>query len=202
MQALQISLGHDFATQIATGNEGEIIIQPGEAGITQFCQRLLVTAQGNGLPVADPGIALEYLEAGADFVDAIGQGFQLRGFVDDVFRRGDLAAIVQPGSDVQCLPFIVGWPIGAEGGVLACRRRAGKHQGQFRHALAMAAGIGAFGVDGTGQQLNEGVQQLCLPGLQALAFNTHGRRAGHRLEKRNAVRSQFVQIAVLAAVGQ
>ncbi|MNS42195.1 hypothetical protein D3C72_745690 [compost metagenome] len=199
---MQVSVGHGFAAEIAAGNEGEIVIEPGQAGIAQFRQRLLVTAQGNAPPVADPGIALEYLEAGTDFVDTIGQGFQLRGFVDDIFRGGDLAAIVQPGGDVQCLPFIFGRLIGAEGGLLARCRRLGEHQGQFRHALAMAAGVGAFGVDGAGQQLNEGVQQLFLPGLQALAFDAHGSRAGHRLEKRNAVRPQLVQIALLAAVGQ
>ncbi|MNF45355.1 hypothetical protein D3C84_264830 [compost metagenome] len=125
---MQVSVGHGFTAEIASGHEGEIIIQPGQAGIAQFCQRWLVPPQGNGLPVADPGITLEYLEAGTDFVDAIGQGFQFRGFVDNVFRGGDLAAIVQPGGNVQRFPFIFRGLIVFEGRCLAGGRRLGEHQ--------------------------------------------------------------------------
>jgi hypothetical protein len=45
----------------------------------------------------------------------------------------------------------------------------------------MATGVRALGVNRTGQQFDEGVQQLLLPDLQALAFDTHGGRTGHRL---------------------
>ncbi|MNN93020.1 hypothetical protein D3C81_2113880 [compost metagenome] len=38
--------------------------------------------------------------------------------------------------------------------------------------------------------------------MQALAFDTHGGRTGHRLQERDAVGTQFVQVALVAAVGQ
>ncbi|MNI26539.1 hypothetical protein D3C73_802410 [compost metagenome] len=93
-QALQIVFGHRFAAEIAAGDEGKIIVQLGESRVAQFGQVLLVATLGDGLPVTDPGIALEDFETGADFVDAIVQGFQLGGLVDNVFGGGHFAAVM------------------------------------------------------------------------------------------------------------
>ncbi|MNI59044.1 hypothetical protein D3C73_1141870 [compost metagenome] len=135
-------------------------------------------------------------------MDAVVQGFQFSGFVDHVFRGRHLATVMQPGGDVQRLPLIVRGLIAAKGRVLAGGRGLGEHQRQGRDSLAMATGVGALGIDRAGQQFDEGVQQLFLPGLQALAFDTHGGRTGYRLQERDAVGTQFVQVALVAAVGQ
>ena len=49
----------------------------------------------------------KHLEAHAHFVDAVVEGFQLGRLVDHVFRRRHLAAVVQPGGDVDRFPFLV-----------------------------------------------------------------------------------------------
>ena len=42
------------------------------------------------------GVAAQDFETGADLVYAVVDRLQLRGLVHDVFRRGDLDAVVQP----------------------------------------------------------------------------------------------------------
>ncbi|MNH48394.1 hypothetical protein D3C79_1122210 [compost metagenome] len=56
------------------------------------CRR--IAARGQTLPVAQLGVAPEHLEAGADFVQAVVEGFQLGGLVHHVLGAGDLAAVV------------------------------------------------------------------------------------------------------------
>ncbi|MNR33718.1 hypothetical protein D3C85_1514130 [compost metagenome] len=82
---------------------------------------------------------------------------------------------------MQGFPFIVGRLIAAEGRVFTVRGGLSEHQGQDRHTLTMPAGIRALGINRTGQQLDERVQQLFLPGLQPLAFDTHRGGTGHGL---------------------
>jgi hypothetical protein len=61
----------------------------------------LLAALGAAAPVVDLGVAPEHFEAHAHFVDAVVQGLQLGGLVHHVFRAGDLAAVVQPGGDLE-----------------------------------------------------------------------------------------------------
>ena len=51
---------------------------------------------------------------------------------------------------------------------------ARQHFGQLRHAGAVAAGIRAFGVDGAGDQFDEGFEQHLLRLDQFLVFQRNG----------------------------
>ena len=66
----------------------------------------------------------------------------------------------------------------------------------------MAGGIRAFGVDGARQQLYQGIQQLLLTCLQALAFDRHGRGAGDGLDKGDAISPQVVLVVTGTTVVQ
>src|SRR5690606_16760908 len=187
------------------GDEGKIIVEFVEQSVALGGQRAVIGTRGTGLPVVDPDVALEHLKARADFMDAVVDGFQFGGFVDYVFGRGDLAAIVHPGRNVQGFPVVgVGLKVGecrcvAGGGGL------GEHHGEFRYALAVTAGVGAFGVDGAGDDLNEGVQQLLLFVQQPLAFNAQGGGAGDGFDEGDALRLQQARVVIVGAtvpVGQ
>ena len=85
---------------------------------------------------------------------------QFGGLVHHVFGCGELAAVVQPGRYIELPPLILGrhpeigkWALL---GRMGCR---GQHPGHFGHPLAVAAGIGGFGVDGAGNQLGDGGEQ-------------------------------------------
>ncbi|MNY16098.1 hypothetical protein D3C86_1493450 [compost metagenome] len=64
----------------------------------------------------------------------------------------------------------------------------------------MAPGIWALGIDGASNDLDEGVEQLLLPSLHALAFYAGRRRAGYRLDESNAIVAKLVQVRRLAGV--
>jgi len=95
------------------------------------------------------------------------EGLELGGLVDHVFRGGDLAAVVQPGGDMQGFPVIVTElerGIGTAGGLAGgCRQGLG----QQGHPGAVTAGVGALGIDRPGDQLHEGLKQGLLGGDQA-----------------------------------
>ena len=75
---------------------------------------------------------------------------------------------------MQRFPFLLAGGVVSELRGVALGGSARQHQGELRHALAVTAGVGALGIDGAGDQLNEGVEQLLLPGQQALAFDAQG----------------------------
>ncbi|MNQ71135.1 hypothetical protein D3C85_857970 [compost metagenome] len=89
-------LVHVFSAEVALGDKGEVVVQAGEPAIALCGLFRLVGTLGQGLPVIDPGIALEHFEARAYFMDAVVQRFELGGLVDHIFRRRHFAAIVQP----------------------------------------------------------------------------------------------------------
>ena len=92
-------------------------------------------------------------------MDAVEQGLQFGRLVDHMHRRGYLAAIVQQRGYAQFVAILVGErevgqrPFAGGGG------RLRQHHGQFRHALAVAAGVGRLFVDGQVDQLDEGLEQ-------------------------------------------
>ena len=170
LQAFELVRGHELATFVAAGNEGEVVVQPGQL-FSQFSSGLrLGPAVGNRFQAGDLGVAFEDLEAHAYFVDAVVECFELGRLVDHVFRRRHLAAIVQPGRDMDRFPLLVAEleVLERPAGLGACG--ACQHLGQFRHPGAVAAGVGALGVDRAGDQLNEGFEQHLLGLDQFLAF--------------------------------
>lgn len=74
---------------------------------------------------------------------------------------------------MQGLPLVVVQGVIGEGPGIGLAGCPGQHLGQFRHPLAMAAGVGALGVDGTGQQLDQGFEQGLLAEQQALVLDGH-----------------------------
>ena len=61
-----------------------------------------------------------------------------------------------------------------------------QHLGQLGHAGAVAAGVGALGIDGAGDQLDKGSKELLLGLDQLLAFERNGDRSGKRLNEAEA----------------
>ena len=55
--------------------------------------------------------------------------------------------------------------------ILGCKHAVHECFGQHGHPLAVAAGVRALGVDGIGQQADDGVQQLLLAFDQAAGLN-------------------------------
>ena len=183
LQAFELVRGHELAAFVAAGNEGEVVVQPGQL-FSQFgAAPRLRPAVGDRFQAGNFGVALQYLEAHAYFVDAVVEGFQLGRLVNHVFRRRHLAAIMQPGGDVHRFPLLVAEleilerPAGFGAGS-ACQ-----HLGQFRHPGAVAAGVGALGVDRAGDQLDEGFEQHFLGLDQFLAFKRDSDRARQRLDE-------------------
>ena len=122
------------------GDKGELIIQRGQQFIAHQPQAAH-RRPGSGFPVADPGVTFEHFEAHAHFMQTVGQGFQFGGFVHHVLGDGDFAAVMQPGGDMQGFPFFLIGPVVTER-ASSLAAAAGEHQGDFRHALAVAAGVG------------------------------------------------------------
>ena len=100
--------GHEFTADVAFGDKGKVIVQLGQAFI-QFGAELLRIpfAIGRGLKVFDLSFAFNHFETGADFMDAVIDGFKLSRLVDHVFRRRHLAAIVKQGGDGQFVPIVL-----------------------------------------------------------------------------------------------
>jgi len=129
-------------------------------------------------------------------MNAVANGFELGRLVDHIFGRGDLATIVQPTGDMQGLPLRV---VQVEMGprrVLAAARRFGQHPGQIGYALAVPAGVRAFGVNGAGDQLNKSFEQVLLLLDQPVAFNGQRRAAGDRFHQRHHFGSVFAGVFV------
>ena len=129
----------------------------------------------DGLEAGDFGIAFQDLKTHADFVNAVVERLQLGRLVYNVFRRGDFAAIVQPGGDVHCFPFVF---VEAEVFVQAAALFAGgarQHLGEFRNAGAVPSGVGALGVNGAGDQLDHCFKKQLLCADQGFGFQRDGR---------------------------
>ncbi|MNG97360.1 hypothetical protein D3C79_564710 [compost metagenome] len=84
------------------------------------------------------------------------------------------------------LPLLVAEGEVAKGALLLGAGRLRQHAGQFGHALAVASGVGALGVDGAGDELDEGLQQLLLLLQQALILDGGGGHARQRLDEADA----------------
>ncbi|MNF50547.1 hypothetical protein D3C84_318470 [compost metagenome] len=80
------------------------------------------------------------------------------------------------------LPLLFAESEVAEGALLLGAGRLGQHAGQLGDALAVATGIGALGIDGPRDQLDEGLQQLFLLLQQALVLDGGGGHARQRLD--------------------
>ena len=183
LQSFNVLLLHELSTDIGLGNEGKRFLQFGLGALERTLQWRLIRAAGQPTPVIELGIAPEHFEAHAYFMDAVVEGFQLGRLVHHVFGAGDLAAVVQPGSDMELIA------LGITQGEVGIRAAVGlhgfvqQHLGQLRHPLAMTSRVGALGVDGIGQQLDHGIEQALLSLDQLTCFDGHGRGAGQLLDK-------------------
>jgi len=139
--------------------------------IAGFSRRNL-RAQG-----ADLGVAFENLEASRDEMDAIENGLELRRLVHDVFRRRDLAAVVQPARYLQLVAVVLRHPEVGERPMLRRGRGVGEHEGQLGHAPAMSAGVRRLVVDGCGDELDERLEEPSMLANEPF-LSEHGRGLG------------------------
>ena len=101
------------------------------------------------------GVAAQNFKAVANFMNAVGDGFKLGGFVNNIFRGGYFATIMQPGGNMQGIPVIgTHFKIFERPGIFGNGRRC-QETGNDRNPLAMSAGIRRFGVDGAGQNFDK-----------------------------------------------
>jgi len=173
-------LVHFFAADIGAAQVLAITHQLPAEGLVVALRRLGWLAIRHAAPFGDFGITPDNFPAGIDQLDAIEQRLQLGGLVDDVHRRRHLAAIVQQRGDAQFVAVLVGQfevgerPFGGGVGGL------GQHHGQFRHALAVAAGVGRLFVDGEVDQPDEGFEQHFQLLHQLPVAERHGSLRGER----------------------
>ncbi len=191
---------HEFAADVAFGDEGIVVVQPRQAFVERLFQFHLVAAGHHGFQVFDFRVALQYLEPGSDLVNAVVDGFQLGRLVDHVFRRRHLAAVVQQSGDVHFVFFLVGHGEAVEDSFVAFVRRVGQHHRQFGHALAVPPRVGGLGVDRGRDQLDEGIEQILLGLQKLLVVQGHRRLGRQRLDQGlNAVGERNHRLAVVVA---
>ncbi len=165
---------HGFAADVALRHEGEII--------NQLDPLLAVVPQGgfrsdaalDGLEALDLGVPEQHLETRAHLVDPVVDRLQLGRLVDHVFRGRDLAAVVEPRADPELPPLLLRLeveirkrPLLHPGGLFR------QHDRQLRHPLAVAAGIGTLGVDGSRHEPDQGIHQGPLRLEQVVVFQRH-----------------------------
>jgi hypothetical protein len=93
---------HELAALVAAATKAKSSSSCCHAAAQAAARRSFVLAAGDRPQAVDLGVALEHLEAHPHFVDAVMNGFQLGRLVDHVLGRRHLAAVVQPGGNVQC----------------------------------------------------------------------------------------------------
>ena len=200
-QAFDAFRSHELPAQVAFRHEGEVVDQRCLARRKRLIRVLRRHPACDGFEPLDLGIPEENFETRADFMDAVVDGFQLGGLVDHIFRRRDLATVVQPGADAEFAPFVV--RLEAEVGQNAVLHLAGflgQHHGQFRHAFAMPSGIGTFRVDGASDEPDQGVHQLPLGFDQLAVLQRHRRLRRQRFDEADDVpgeRHDFTGIRIL-----
>lgn len=129
------------------------------------------------LPVVQLSVLPQHLKAHAHLMNTVVERFQLGGLVDDVLGAADLAAVMQPGPQAEFVALGIGHGDLGKRAVFGCKHAVHERFGQLRHPLTVAAGVGALGVDGVGQQTDDGVQQLLLAFDQAAGLNGYRQRA-------------------------
>src|SRR5690606_33023961 len=148
---------HFFAANVGVGDKGKLVLQLCLLALQCQLERVGVIAVDHALPVFNDGITPQDFKTHANFVNAVVLCFQLGGLVHDRFRAGYFAAVVQPGGNAKLVKLgfaHVEFGIRpAVGGNRLLQQRVGQHG----HPFAVAAGIRAFGVDGVGQQLDDGI---------------------------------------------
>ena len=162
LQRLKRCIGHEFSTNIRLCDPREIILQLHMPRVHRHHQLCLRLPLGQALPVFNLRIAPQHLEPRSDFMYAIVERLQLGRFIHHIFRAGDLAAIMQPGSNTERITLLLTHLKFSEGARAAIDRLIKQHLSQLRYTLAMACGVGRLGVDGIRQQLDDRLQQQLL----------------------------------------
>ena len=142
VDAFDVSILHALAALINGGQKAEVLLQAGlDVGFVLPRLVRILTGQ-DGLQAGDFGIPVQHFKPGADFMDAVVDGLQFHCFVDYVFRAGDLAAIVQPGRQVEFVALVFRHSEAGESAFGTLLRLFNQHLRQFGNPLTMAAGVG------------------------------------------------------------
>ena len=95
-------------------------------------------------------------------MNSVVYGFQLGCFVDHKFGSRYLTAIVQPGGDMQFFPLIFTETEVGQRPLPLFTCSMGQHFGDHRNPLTVSSGVRRFGIDGAGNKLDKGIEQLFL----------------------------------------
>ena len=161
LQAFGIGVAEGIVTGVAPSDEGKIVFKLLDGGDKFGLQIFFAVKIGQPfLQVGNMSIAAQDLKAVANLMNSVMDGFQLGGFVNNVFGSGNLAAVMQPRGNVQGIP-VIGTHLKIFERTVGLFNRGGSQQtSDNRNLLAMAAGVGGFGIYGTSQNLNKRLQQL------------------------------------------
>ena len=184
LQALHLLRPKKFAPLVALGHEAKLLLQRGGSGVVALLQCGGIPAGQLTLQLGDAGVAQQHLKAGAHLVDAVVVGFELGGLINHIFRGRDLAAVVQPGADAKFPPGLLTFQVEVgQRPLLRPIGRFGQQHRRLRHTLTPATGVRALGVNRSGQQGDDCIDQLLLALQQPGALQTNGRLAGQGLDQ-------------------
>ena len=176
--------GHGFAAFIDTLKKGEVVAEGLHRLFHALAEFRLAGRLGERVPfVAAFRFTAQHREAGRHHFDAVVQAVQLGGFIQHRIRRRQFAAVVQPGGHAQLVPAVfVEFEVGEAGLVVTGGAR--QQLGEQGHALAVRAGVRTLGVDGAGDHLDEGVEQILELLNQQQVIKGDAGVAGQRFEQR------------------
>ena len=131
-----------FTTDIAGPDKLQICIKPVKFGI-QFLVFKPCNSQCSQLAFqcSDLGITFQHFKTPIHQLDTIKNSLQFGGLVYHVFRRGDLATVMQPGRDIQFVFLLFRHAEILKRTIRNPAGRIGNQISQYRHTPAMTGGI-------------------------------------------------------------
>ena len=111
-------------------------------------------------------------------MNAVADSFKLGALLDYVFRRRDLAAVVQPGRNTEFAPLVIGIQREKlESWIVAGAGRPGQRLCDYRYTFAMASRVGRFLIDRRCNQFDDTVVKLLLLASVVAYRIGHGNQA-------------------------
>jgi len=147
----------------------------------------------------DVRIAGQHVEAHVEFVDPVMDRFELGRLVDDVYRRRDLAAVVQHAGKLQFMAITLGHMKRCERTSVGAIRGLGEHHREFGHPAAVAARVRALLVDRTVDQVDQRLEQAVQAVNQLLLVEGDRGERAQRLDVALIVFGEFDDPSVGAA---
>ncbi len=169
---------------IAVRNHRKLAFKFGDPGTEIIIANLGILPRELALEHLDFRIPPKDFEPGADFVNAVMDGFKLGSLFDHMIGCCDLAAVMKPRSKVKLVPFHIGQIEIGKRALLFIDCRLGEHAGNDWNLFAMIGGMGRFGVNRLPQHAYETFHQIALRHQKAAVFKCDRRLACQGIDDR------------------